>query len=303
MSCSNAPKSAPLGSRPRVLARRSLSARQPARDPKGADSGALAVGTFRSVVWGYWKKEGRHDLPWRKTRDPYRILVSEMMLQQTQVPRVIEKYEEFLRAFPTIHALAEASLAEVLRVWGGLGYNRRAKYVREIARGIMTRHAGGVPREYDALRVFPGIGDYTARAVRVFAFNEPDVLIETNVRTALIYHFFSHVPLIRDGALWEYVKKVAAGQDPRMWHWALMDYGTHLKRSGIKLNARRKGYVKQSRFEGSLRQVRGAILRELRQGPSLVRGLPFGDEKIANALTSLACDGLIVREGNLWRVA
>src|SRR3989338_7324816 len=140
---------------------------------------------FRSTVWKYWKEHGRHDLPWRLTHDPYRILVSEVMLQQTQVPRVIEKYKEFLKKFPTVRALAKASLSDVLKVWSGLGYNRRGKYLHDAAKEIV---AVGNIREALASSL-PGVGPYTRAAVRVFAFNEPDILIETNIRAAYIHHF------------------------------------------------------------------------------------------------------------------
>src|SRR3989344_5950607 len=128
---------------------------------------------FRQTVWQYWKAHGRHDLPWRKTKDPYRILVSEVMLQQTQVPRVTEKYKEFLKKFPTVRALAKALLSDVLKGWGGLGYNRRAKYLHDAAKQIMLFSRGRVFIASDELRKLPGIGPYTAAAVRVFAFNEP----------------------------------------------------------------------------------------------------------------------------------
>src|SRR3989344_4049668 len=138
---------------------------------------------FRKEVWKYWKKNGRHGLAWRKTKNPYKILVSEVMLQQTQVPRVIPKYKEFLKVFPTLRVLAKAPLANVLRVWSGLGYNRRAKFLHDAAKEVVLKHAGNMPRDIDALLALPGVGEYTAKAVRIFAFNEPEVLIETNIRT------------------------------------------------------------------------------------------------------------------------
>ena len=152
--------------------------------------GNSKIKNFRQQVWNHYRKNGRTYLPWRRTTDPYKILVSEIMLQQTQVPRVIEKYEEFLKAFPNIRALSKAPLSDVLRLWNGMGYNRRAKFLREAAKIIVERHGGRVPRDAAALRKLPSIGPYTASAVRVFAFKEPDVLIETNIRAAFIHHFF-----------------------------------------------------------------------------------------------------------------
>ena len=267
---------------------------------------SASLTSFRSVVWGYWKKNGRHELPWRKTNDPYKVLVSEVMLQQTQVDRVIPKYREFLKAFPTIRALARARLADVLRVWSGLGYNRRGKYLHDAAKVIVTTYGGRVPSDYPKLCELPGVGDYTAKAVRVFAWNKPDVLIETNIRTAFIHRFYSSIlqkTAIADSEILPLLHCVAKGKDPRAWHWALMDYGAHLKRSGISTNHRSSHYAKQTIFEGSRRQVRGAILRALSSGASMndLRSRSLG--RFEQALAGLARDGLIVGEKGKWRIA
>ncbi|MDO8575855.1 MAG: A/G-specific adenine glycosylase [bacterium] len=264
---------------------------------------------FRQTVWEYYKKHGRSELPWRKTKDPYRILVSEVMLQQTQVPRVIEKYKEFLKKFPAVRALAKAQLADLLKVWSGLGYNRRAKYLHDAVKAIITNHKGRVPVVYSELVELPGIGPYTAAAIRVFAFNEPEILIETNIRAAFIHHFYSSVlqkTSIRDEEILSIATATAEGQDPRKWHWALMDYGAHLKRSGVRNNSRSAHYTKQSKFEGSLRQIRGAILRELHKGsvnPMRCHLIGFGEARVEKALAGLARDGLIVKEKGKWRIA
>lgn len=260
------------------------------------------IAKFRRVVWEYYKKNGRHTLPWRKTRVPYRILVSEVMLQQTQVSRVVEKYGEFLKAFPTVRSLARAPLASVLRVWSGLGYNRRAKYLRDAAIIIISEHGGSFPRDYPSLRSIPGIGQYTANAVRVFAFNEPEVLIETNVRTAVIDYFLQGKQDVEDFEIEKLAAQAAVGQDPREWHSALFDYGAHLKQSGVRLNSQSAGYTKQSKFDGSLRQVRGAILRELHANREPKR-LPFAKERIKNACAGLVRDGLVVKAKGRWRIA
>jgi len=265
---------------------------------------------FRDEVWRHWRESGRHDLPWRKTKNPYRILVSEVMLQQTQVPRVIGKYKEFLKAFPTVQKLAAAKLPDVLKIWSGLGYNRRGKYLHDSAKIIVREYGGRIPKAAAALRSLPGIRDYTASAVRVFAFNEPDILIETNIRTAYIYQFFNvgsyDLPIL-DVDIHIVAAEAAEGSPPaggpREWHWALMDYGAHLKRSGVRNNSRSAHYTKQSKFEGSLRQVRGEILR------ALARGEKHNDlrcrygEKFELALVGLAHDGLIVKEKGKWRIA
>ena len=146
---------------------------------------------FRKIVLCHYKKHGRHHLPWRKTKNPYRILVSEIMLQQTPVDRVLPKYQEFLKQFPSIKKLAAASLGDVLRAWQGLGYNRRAKYLHQCAAVIIYDNGGIWPRTVNELQALPGIGPYTAGAVMAFAYNQPIPIIETNIRTVYLHHFFS----------------------------------------------------------------------------------------------------------------
>ncbi|MBM3261476.1 A/G-specific adenine glycosylase [Candidatus Kaiserbacteria bacterium] len=267
---------------------------------------------FRTAVWSYYRTHGRHDLPWRRTRNPYKILVSEVMLQQTQIPRVLVKYKEFLKEFPTVRSLAQAPLSDVLRVWSGMGYNRRAKYLRAAAIEIVEKYGGRVPRTAVALRSIAGIGPYTASAILVFAFNLPDTMIETNIRAAFLHHFVSEakecaglactsmckpglhtLKPVHDRDILPLITEAAEGQDPREWHWALMDYGSHIKK--LHGNPARKSahYAKQSKFEGSLRQVRGAILRAKAQGtPTREVRLRY-PEKYAQAFASLRRDGLI----------
>lgn len=256
---------------------------------------AEAIKNFRSIVWKYWNEHGRRTLPWRRTRDPYRVLVSEIMLQQTQVGRVIPYYRSFLGKFPTVHHLACASLAEVLKVWSGLGYNRRAKFLHDAARAIVGKHRGCIPKDTYALQALPGIGPYTASAIRIFAFEEPDVLVETNIRATLIHHFFQSMSVVHDRAVEACAREAAKGQDSRMWHWALMDYGAYLKRSGVRNNHKSAHYTRQSKFEGSLREVRGAIVRALYGGGS-IQALKFPKKKINDALATLIRDGLIAGE-------
>ncbi len=248
------------------------------------------VAAFRKVVWAHYKKSGRHDLPWRKTRDPYKILVSEIMLQQTQVPRVIPKYTSFIKRFPTVRALAKAPLAIVLKEWSGLGYNRRAKYLHDAATQLSAR---SLHTNFPVGKlVCRGIGPYTRAAVETFAYNRPNVLIETNIRTVFIHHFFPERGGVADSELLPLVEKAAERQDPRTWYWALMDYGAYLKQSGVRNNAKSRHYTKQSRFKGSLREVRGAILKAIHsgKGPEDVR---FPKTKIRIALASLRHDGLV----------
>jgi A/G-specific adenine glycosylase len=229
------------------------------------------------------------------------------MLQQTQVPRVREKYKEFLKEFPNAETLANSELSEILKIWSGMGYNRRAKFLRDAAKQIVEKHNGKVPRNLAALRALPGVGEYTAKAVRVFAFNEPEVLIETNIRAATIKSFFRTSEQVRDSDLVPVLEKTAKGQDPSGWNWALMDYGAHLKKVHENPTRRSVHYSMQSKFEGSVREVRGAILKMLTDGThgdlALSQKLHFDGVRIRKALSGLATDGLIIGEKGSWRIA
>jgi A/G-specific adenine glycosylase len=242
----------------------------------------------------HFKKHGRHDLPWRKTADVYRILVSEVMLQQTQVERVIPFYKNFIQKFPTAKKLAAASLSEVLKVWQGLGYNRRAKMLNAAAQVLASKKIHSVTE----LEELPGVGPYTARAVAAFAWNEDVVFVETNIRTVVIHHFFAKKKKISDIAIGEVLTQAFPNGRAREWYSALMDYGAYLKRSGISHNSKSKKYVKQSKFAGSLREARGAILREFTKGTTSRTKLTnlLGSSRRAQmktALDALVTEGLI----------
>lgn len=263
------------------------------------------IAAFRKDVWTHYRSAGRHDLPWRKTRDPYRILVSEIMLQQTQVPRVIEKYKSFLKRFPTVRALARAPLSAVLKEWSGLGYNRRGKYLHDAARVIVHEYKGNM-KAATAERL-PGVGPYTKAAVRTFAYNEPHLMIETNVRAAFIHAFFADRTAVHDRDLVPLIEATAEGQDPREWYWALMDYGSRVKRLHRNPTRKSSSYVMQSKFSGSLREVRGAIIKMLNEGAhgdlALARKLSFEERFIRQALSGLKKDGLVVSSRGSWRIA
>lgn len=201
-------------------------------------------------------------LPWRGPQaDPYRIFISEIMLQQTQVERVIPKFTSFIAQFPSWEALARAPLTDVLRAWTGLGYNRRAKHLHEAARVVCGRFGGRLPEDAALIEELPGVGHYTARAVAAFAFGKSDAFIETNIRTVFIRHCFPSRRKVRDAEILPLVALSAQGKDARRWYAALMDYGSHLKRLGVRLNARSASYVKQKAFKGSTRELRGALVR------------------------------------------
>jgi len=267
----------------------------------------VSTAFFRRVVYGYYKKN-RRDMPWRRTHDPYRILVSEIMLQQTQVSRVTEKYREFIRAFPTIRSLARAPLQEILRVWQGLGYNRRALLLQKLARIVVSQYEGRVPDERAALRGLPGIGDATAGALCAFAFDQPVAFIETNIRAAYIHHFFRNRTKVSDGELMPLAARTIDAAHPREWYYALMDYGSYLKRVSANPARRSSHYAKQARFEGSDRQVRGRILKMLLSAsPATVRDLcafTGADRARCNRImTGLCKDGLIKRRGAVCMIA
>ncbi len=257
---------------------------------------------FRKVVWNHYKKHGRHALPWRKTRDPYRILVSEVMLQQTQVERVIPYYKDWLRKFPNAKALAKASLADVLRAWQGLGYNRRAKNLQAAAREVTK--LGKFPEDLQSL---PGVGPYTARAIRAFADNDDVVFIETNIRTVVTHHFFPNKEKVEDKEILSILEKALPKGRSREWYGALMDYGSFLKRSGVRINSKAKAYKKQEAFEGSRRQARGAILKALAKGARTSAFLiellgPQRRSQLRAQLVSLTKEGLIELSRGTFRL-
>lgn len=217
---------------------------------------------FRWIVWAHYRERGRK-MPWRETTDPYRILLSEIMLQQTQVARVIEKYEHFLNRFPTLEALADAELSDVLAAWQGLGYNRRAKFLHQAAKRIREEHGGEVPQDPQALEKLPGVGPNTAGSVAAFAYNTPIVFIETNIRRAVLHFFFADAQGVRDAELRPYIEHTLDRENPREWYWALMDYGAEIAKHHPNPNRRSAHYTRQTPFENSNRQVRGRILRLL----------------------------------------
>jgi len=236
---------------------------------------------FRSMI----RSEGvlrYRDLPWRRTRDPYIIWLSEVMLQQTQVPRVETRMPAWLERFPTVQALAQAAPSDVLDVWQGMGYNRRALALHRAAQCVMEDWGGEFPRETRDLVALPGIGPATAQGIRSFAFDLPGVYLETNVRTVFLHHFFPDVPAVPDrelvpliqaacpaapGATADEIAPFAVPLDdadtPRAWYYALLDYGAYLKKTLPNPSRRSASYSRQSKFEGSRRQKRAHIVRML----------------------------------------
>lgn len=223
------------------------------------------IKAFQNLVHNYYREHGRHNLPWRTTHTtPYHILVSEIMLQQTQVDRVIPKFLDFVTTFPTIHDLAASPQARVLTHWVGLGYNRRARMLHQAAQLILSNYNGVISQESVELIKLPGIGAYAAASIPAFAYNLPTLVLDTNIRAIFIHHFFpNQEEKISDQEILSLVKVTLDITNPRDWYSALMDYGTYLKSIGINPIKQSKHYTKQSKFQGSNRQLRGAILREL----------------------------------------
>ncbi len=271
-------------------------------------SGGLTIGlvsSFQRFLRLFYASCGR-DLPWRRTADPYHILVSEFMLQQTRVERVLTKYPEFLGCFPDIEALARAPRHEVLRAWQGLGYNRRALALHETARRVRDEYQGSIPLDRTILDPFPGIGSATAGAIVVFSTNRPEIFIETNIRRVFIHLFFPDAEKVQDREIEPILEKTLMKKRPREFYYAMMDYGSLLKKGAGNPNTRSASYSRQSPFEGSDRQVRGIILRHLLSGGGAreeeLRGLvPVEPGRLERILKGLERDGFIERAGGRIR--
>ena len=235
----------------------------------------MATSEFQELI----RQKGRElyrDMPWRTNTDPYYVLVSEIMLQQTQVSRVIPKFNEFMTKFPTIQVLAAAPLSDVLTIWNGLGYNRRAKYLHDAAKQIISDNqllslfapphlqTLNSPKNPKKARPFtpvtgvtrlglaklflrlPGVGNNTAGAILAYSYNQPAVFIETNIRTVYFHHFFTNQLNVTDKEIAELLDQTMDKEHPREFYWALMDYGAQLKRSGLDQLSKSTGYKKQS---------------------------------------------------------
>lgn len=261
----------------------------------------MGVKKFQSIIWRYYKNHAR-DFPWRRTRDPYSILVSEVMLQQTQTYRVLDKYALFLKTFPTVRALARASVRDVLTVWQGLGYNRRALMLHESAQIIIKEFRGVFPKSVELLKTLPGVGHATASAVVAFAFDAPSIFIETNIRAVYIHFFFPNRRKVRDEELLPIIQKTLPRIHVREWYYALMDYGVLLKNTYDNPSRRSAHHVRQSRFEGSNRQVRGAILKALVEvsklrTDELFQKFIFDRGRILKNVAKLEEEGFIKKRG------
>ncbi len=267
-------------------------------------TGRDSIHLFQDLILAYYRRYGR-DLPWRRTRDPYAILVSEIMLQQTRVEHVANRYDRFLKRFPDFHRLASAPFRDVLAEWQGLGYNRRAIALKKTAERVADEFGGILPSDREILTTFPGIGKATAAAIAAYAFNLPTVFIETNIRRVFIHFFFPGREGVKDAEIEPLVALSLVRDDPREWYYALMDYGSRLKTRVANPNRQSAVYQVQEPFKGSDRQVRGEILRfVLAEGEvsvdALIAELRGDGERIRTLLGVLEKEGfLTTRSGRV----
>lgn len=219
--------------------------------------------SFKNSVWDYYRTHARNDLPWRTTITPYYVWISEVMLQQTQVDRVVSFFNNWMKQFPTIKKLAQANQVELLRAWKGLGYNSRALRLKRAAEIIVRDYKGVFPKTYESTLELPGIGPYTAGAISAFAYNQPVTMIETNIRRVYLHHFFKDQANIHDKELLEIISQTIDQKNPREWYWALMDYGAYLGKMIPNPNKKSRHYTVQKKFKGSDREIRGKVLEFL----------------------------------------
>jgi A/G-specific adenine glycosylase len=272
---------------------------------------------FVATVWDYGRELYR-DLPWRDTRDPYEVLVSEVMLQQTQVSRVLDYWPRWLERLPSVDSLSAAPTSLVLSLWQGLGYNRRAVNLKRAAEICSEQHGGTLPRTHDELLALPGIGPATAAGVRVFAYNQPDIYIETNVRAVVLHELFPQDDGVPDRVIADVLAQTCDVSDPRGWYYALLDYGAYLKRTVPNPSRRSKVHARQSAFEGSRRQKRAWLLRAVLASPGLTESQlaedldaaerdggrePVDPALVSELLCELGHEHFIMRdEDGSWRV-
>ncbi len=261
---------------------------------------------FVNTIYSYYRANKR-PFAWRKTKNPYRVLVSEIMLQQTQTARVVNKYDSWLKKFPNVEQLAAAPVADVLQEWQGLGYNRRALALKKTAEVVVKKYHGRFPKTYEEILELPGIGPYTAGAIMAFAYNQPFPIIETNIRTVFIHFFFNDKHSVHDKDILKRVKETLDTENPREWYYALMDYGVMLKKTIGNLNTKSRHYIKQTPFKGSNREVRSMILKELQQTSATAaqlrkRLITVDKDKIDMNLSALQKEGFIKQKGQVFLI-
>lgn len=264
------------------------------------------ISEFKEAVWEHYWREGRV-FPWRNIDNSWGILVSEVMLQQTQTSRVVPYWLRWMELWPNPQALASARLEVVFREWAGLGYNRRGRFLKLAAEKIVSDFNGQVPHTREDLMKLPGIGTYTAGAILCFAHNEPVVFIETNIRAALIHFFYHDDKKVSDSSLLPILEQVLDREKPRLWYYALMDYGARLKKLTENPGRRSAHYNRQSRFKGSLREARGYIVRQLAEkGPATLGQLSTSTdieyERLQSALDALQKEQMVAEQSGLYQI-
>jgi A/G-specific adenine glycosylase len=268
---------------------------------------AASIRQFRKSVYSFYKRHGR-SLPWRRDLDPCHVFVSEIMLQQTQVDRVAQKFGPFIKALPGFASIAKAPFSKVLGLWQGLGYNRRALNLKRAAEIILREYGGTLPSSPEILETLPGVGRATAASIAAFAFNKPVIFLETNIRAALIHHFFKGGKPVRDAELLPVAGILLDRTNARKWYSALMDYGSMLKKNYGNAARRSAHYKKQGRFEGSKRQKRGKIIylllnRKMVTSGQISRLLEIPQRQLTGILGELIRDGIIMRSKNRYHIA
>jgi A/G-specific adenine glycosylase len=263
---------------------------------------AKQIDSFRNFIWNFYAQHQR-PFAWRNVEDPYLVVVSEIMLQQTQTYRVEPKFDAFIAAFPDFQSLADASQRDVLSAWQGLGYNRRGMFLHKIAQKVVAEFDGTLPSDPEILVSFPGIGKATAASICAFAFNRPTVFIETNIRTVFIHSFFKDRDDVHDNELIPLIQQVLDQGNPREWYYALMDYGVYLKKMLPNPSRKSRHHTKQSKFEGSDRQIRGMIVRLLADHGAVTKKKLFSTidrdaERVEKIAQQLITEGLISIDGN-----
>ena len=260
------------------------------------------------------------EMPWRVDISAYAVWISESMLQQTQVARVIPKFESFIRAFPAPDALAAAATSDVLEAWQGLGYNRRALALKRAAEIISHEYGGVLPKTRDQLIQLPGIGPATSAGIMAFAYDKPATYLETNVRSVFIHHFYRDEDGIKDSDVAKLVEQACPSKRIRQWYWGLLDYGAYLKKNVVNPGRKSATYAKQSKFEGSYRQKRSFLMREvladecattkvlmqklndfeLREARDLL-----SEQEVQDILEDLARDGFVSHDAktDTWEIA
>jgi len=265
----------------------------------------MEIAEFKNLVFLNYQQQGRK-FPWHFA-DPWGVMVSEFMLQQTRAERVIPYWENWLKLWPLPKALTDASMETALRAWSGLGYNRRCRYLKESAAIIVNENDGKVPETPRALLLLPGIGPYMSSAIACFAYNYPTVFIETNIRSAVIHNFFPDRNDVRDSEIIPILEAALDRDDPRTWHYALMDYGAFLKSTTVNPSRRSAHYTRQSPFNGSFRQARGKVIKALISigqcgAEELKRASGLEEKRLYEVLEKLKEESFVAEDGGEYRI-